>query len=59
MNWTALKELYIASLIVGFGVYCVSQGHNSTIILSVFSALGAIGGYMFAKKEEPQKEKEE
>jgi len=51
LQFKAICLLILAAMVVGFGAYCVSNGHNSTIILSVFTALGVIGGYIYGKKE--------
>ena len=42
--------LVLAGLGVGFGVYCIYEGHNSTVISSVFGLLGLVGGYIIGKK---------
>jgi hypothetical protein len=49
-----LKEQTVVALTgivsaTSFGAYCVYMGHNSTIISSVFLAIGTIVGYMFGK----------
>jgi len=52
LQFKVICLLLLAAMVVGFGAYCVSQGHNSTIILSVFTAIGVIAGYIYGKKTE-------
>ena len=56
MKW---ELIYLATLVVGFGAFCVAMGHNSTVILSVFTAVGVIAGYVYGKKEEKKEESSE
>lgn len=51
LQFKALCLLILAAIIATFGGYCVHEGHNSTIILSVFTALGVIGGYIYGKRQ--------
>ena len=42
--------LYIASLVVIFGMFSIAYGYDDIVLDSVFIALGTIAGYVVGKK---------
>jgi len=51
LQFKSVCLLILVAMVIGFGAYCVHEGHNSTIILSVFTLIGAIAGYIYGKKQ--------
>ena len=48
--------MFIASLVVIFGMFSLAYGYNNIVVASVFTALGTIAGYVVGKKTETKNE---
>ena len=50
LKQTKWELLYIASLVVIFGIVSLAFGYDQFVTASVFAALGTIAGYVVGKK---------
>ena len=48
--------ILLFGMMVAFGAYALSLGHNGTIIASLFTFGGVIAGYLYGKKTKETEE---